>query len=56
MHCMSVSLAYEGEGLGAMWGAQKLGKYLPMQVSKVEEVRRVDGDAGNNYYLCSRQN
>ena len=23
MHCMTVSLAYGGEGLGAMWGVQK---------------------------------
>jgi len=23
MHCMTVSLAQDGEGLGAMWGEQK---------------------------------
>ena len=56
MHCMSVSLAYEGEGLGAMWGAQKAREIFTDAGFKVEEVRRVDGDAGNNYYLCSRQN
>ncbi|MDG2300152.1 MAG: methyltransferase domain-containing protein [Acidimicrobiales bacterium] len=54
MHCMSVSLAYDGEGLGAMWGAQKAQEIFTDAGFKVEEVARVDGDAGNNYYLCRR--
>ena len=28
MHCMTVSLAYEGEGLGTVWGRQKAEKML----------------------------
>ena len=28
MHCMTVSLAQGGEGLGAMWGLQKTLEYL----------------------------
>ena len=54
MHCMSVSLAYDGEGLGAMWGAQKAREIFSDAGFNVEEVARVDGDAGNNYYLCQR--
>ena len=54
MHCMSVSLAYDGEGLGAMWGAQKAREIFTDAGFSVEEVARVDGDAGNNYYLCQR--
>lgn len=54
MHCMSVSLAYDGEGLGAMWGAQKAREIFTDAGFILEEVARVDGDAGNNYYLCRR--
>ena len=28
MHCMTVSLAQGGEGLGAMWGEEKARQYL----------------------------
>ena len=28
MHCMTVSLAQGGEGLGAMWGEEKTREYL----------------------------
>jgi hypothetical protein len=28
MHCMTVSLAQGGEGLGAMWGEEKTSNYL----------------------------
>ena len=54
MHCMSVSLAYEGEGLGAMWGAQKARDIFQGAGFTVDEVARVDGDAGNNYYVCRK--
>ncbi len=29
MHCMTVSLAQGGEGLGAVWGEEKAREYLP---------------------------
>ncbi len=54
MHCMSVSLAYGGEGLGAMWGAQKARQIFTDAGFTVDEVARVDGDAGNNYYVCRK--
>ena len=54
MHCMSVSLAYGGEGLGAMWGAQKAREIFQDAGFFIDEVARVDGDAGNNYYVCKK--
>ena len=54
MHCMSVSLAYDGEGLGAMWGAQQAREIFTDAGFEVDEVARVDGDAGNNYYVCRK--
>ncbi len=54
MHCMSVSLAYGGEGLGAMWGAQQAREIFTTAGFTVDEVARVDGDAGNNYYVCRK--
>lgn len=54
MHCMSVSLAYEGEGLGAMWGAQKARDLFTAAGFVVDDVARIDGDQGNNYYVCRK--
>lgn len=54
MHCMSVSLAYDGEGLGAMWGAQQARDIFTAAGFVVDDVARVDGDASNNYYICHR--
>ena len=54
MHCMSVSLAYDGEGLGAMWGAQQAREIFSDAGFEVVDVARIDGDQGNNYYLCHK--
>ena len=54
MHCMSVSLAYDGEGLGAMWGAQQARAIFTTAGFDVVDVARIEGDASNNYYLCQR--
>ena len=54
MHCMSVSLAYDGEGLGAMWGAQKAREIFTDAGFVVDDVCRIDGDVGNNYYVCRK--
>lgn len=51
-HCMTVSLAHEGEGLGTMWGEQKACELLAEAGFMNVEVKRVDGDAFNNYYLA----
>ncbi|MBD0300349.1 MAG: methyltransferase domain-containing protein, partial [Nitrososphaera sp.] len=45
MHCMTVSLAYNGEGLGTVWGRQKAEEMLKEAgFSGKIEVREVPGD------------
>ena len=53
-HCMTVSLALGGEGLGSMWGEQKSLEYLAGAGFKDVSVRRVEGDIINNFYICSK--
>jgi ubiquinone/menaquinone biosynthesis C-methylase UbiE len=51
-HCMTVSLALDGEGLGTMWGKQKAHElFREAGFSSVEE-KFVEGDILNVYYIC----
>ncbi|WP_213163491.1 class I SAM-dependent methyltransferase [Kaustia mangrovi] len=52
MHCMTVSLAQGGEGLGAMWGEEKALDYLAAAGFAETEVRTLEHDIQNNYYIC----
>jgi SAM-dependent methyltransferase len=54
MHCMTVSLALGGEGLGNMWGEQKARELLAGSGLVVLDVKQVEGDILNNYYICTR--
>jgi SAM-dependent methyltransferase len=54
MHCMTVSLALGGEGLGNMWGEQKARELLGEAGFIVQDVKQVPGDIINNYYICTR--
>jgi 2-polyprenyl-3-methyl-5-hydroxy-6-metoxy-1,4-benzoquinol methylase len=54
MHCMTVSLAYDGEGLGAMWGEERAREIFTDSGFSDIEVRRVPGDSVNNYYICTK--
>jgi SAM-dependent methyltransferase len=54
MHCMTVSLAYGGEGLGAMWGVQKARELFTDSGFDKIEIHTVEGDPFNNYYVCQR--
>jgi ubiquinone/menaquinone biosynthesis C-methylase UbiE len=54
-HCMTVSLAYGGEGLGNMWGEQKARELLAEAGFAVEDVKKVEGDIINAYYICSKR-
>jgi hypothetical protein len=54
MHCMTVSLAYKGEGLGAVWGEQLAKQKLNEAGFKSVEIRRVLGDILNNYYIARK--
>ena len=52
MHCMTVSLALGGMGLGAVWGEQLARSMLADAGFVHVELRRVEGDVFNNYYIA----
>jgi SAM-dependent methyltransferase len=52
MHCMTVSLAQGGEGLGACWGEESARELLAEAGFMSVEVSRVEGDPLNAYYVC----
>lgn len=51
MHCMTVSLAQGGEGLGAMWGEEKTREYLLQAGFTSIEVHQLAHDIQNNWYV-----
>ena len=51
-HCMTVSLAEGGEGLGAMWGEQKAREMFAEAGFPNVDVRQVPGDMMNNFYIA----
>jgi len=54
MHCMTVSLARNGEGLGAMWGEQKALEFLAEAGFTDVTVEQVEGDPFNNFYIAQK--
>jgi SAM-dependent methyltransferase len=54
MHCMTVSLALGGEGLGTVWGEQKARELFAEAGLIVQGVEHVEGDIFNNYYICTK--
>jgi Zn-dependent membrane protease YugP len=52
MHCMTVSLAQGGAGLGAVWGEQKALAMLAEAGFSDIRVETVEGDIANNYYVA----
>jgi 2-polyprenyl-3-methyl-5-hydroxy-6-metoxy-1,4-benzoquinol methylase len=50
MHCMTVSLAQGGEGLGAMWGEEKTREYLERAGFRSVTTHRLAHDIQNNWY------
>ena len=55
MHCMTVSLAYNGEGLGTVWGKQKAEQKLgEAGFSHPIEVKQIEGDILNYYYIARK--
>jgi 2-polyprenyl-3-methyl-5-hydroxy-6-metoxy-1,4-benzoquinol methylase len=54
MHCMTVSLAQGGEGLGAMWGEEKTRDYLTRAGFRDIEVHRLAHDIQNNWYVVRK--
>lgn len=55
MHCMTVSLALDGEGLGAAWGEQKALQMLGEAGFTQVAVKRLESDLFNNYYIATKQ-
>ena len=55
MHCMTVSLALDGEGLGTVWGEQKARQMLADAGVTDVQVERVEGDVLNTYYIARKR-
>lgn len=54
MHCMTVSLAQGGEGLGAMWGEKRTREYLEKAGFRSVQTHRLDHDIQNNWYVVKK--
>ena len=54
MHCMTVSLAQGGEGLGAMWGEEKTREYLATAGFRSVEKHELAHDIMNNWYVVRK--
>jgi len=53
-HCMTVSLALGGEGLGTMWGEELARELLAEAGFTSVETKSVEGDIMNAYYICRK--
>jgi 2-polyprenyl-3-methyl-5-hydroxy-6-metoxy-1,4-benzoquinol methylase len=54
LHCMTVSLALNGEGLGAAWGEEKALELLAEAGFQNVKVSQLAHDILNNYYLARK--
>jgi len=54
MHCMTVSLAQGGEGLGAMWGEEKARQYLEKAGFNSIETNQLAHDVQNYWYVTRK--
>jgi SAM-dependent methyltransferase len=54
MHCMTVSLAQGGEGLGAMWGEEKTREYLARAGFTSIDKHELAHDILNNWYVVRK--
>ena len=54
MHCMTVSLAQGGEGLGAMWGEEQTREYLQDAGFLSIETNQLAHDIQNNWYVVRK--
>jgi len=51
LHCMTVSLAQRGAGLGAMWGRERAEAMLREAGFRSIHVHRLEHDPQNDYYV-----
>lgn len=54
MHCMTVSLAQGGEGLGAMWGEERTHDYAKRAGFASVMTNRLPHDIQNNWYVVRK--
>jgi 2-polyprenyl-3-methyl-5-hydroxy-6-metoxy-1,4-benzoquinol methylase len=54
MHCMTVSLAQDGMGLGAMWGTERAGELLRNTGFTDITIERLEHDIQNCYYIVRK--
>jgi ubiquinone/menaquinone biosynthesis C-methylase UbiE len=54
MHCMTVSLAQNGEGVGAMWGEEMTKEYLDAAGFASVETHKLAHDIQNNWYVVRK--
>ncbi len=54
MHCMTVSLAQGGEGLGAMWGEETTREYLERAGFREVTKKTLAHDIQNNWYVVRK--
>ncbi len=55
MHCMTVSLAQDGEGLGAMWGEELTREYLKKAGFSSIVTNKLVHDIQNNWYVVKKE-
>jgi SAM-dependent methyltransferase len=55
LHCMTVSLAQGGVGLGAMWGEQLARQMLAEAGFTKVDVAAVEGDPINKYFIATKR-
>jgi SAM-dependent methyltransferase len=53
-HCMTVSLALDGAGLGTMWGEQKANEMFRDAGFTSVETKKIPEDIFNVYYVCRK--
>jgi ubiquinone/menaquinone biosynthesis C-methylase UbiE len=54
MHCMTVSLAAGGEGLGAMWGEERMREYVASAGFRAVQKHELAHDIQNNWYVIRK--
>jgi 2-polyprenyl-3-methyl-5-hydroxy-6-metoxy-1,4-benzoquinol methylase len=54
LHCMTVSLAQGGAGLGTMWGEERAREMLAQAGFGRVTVKKIEGDILNNYYIAEK--
>jgi 2-polyprenyl-3-methyl-5-hydroxy-6-metoxy-1,4-benzoquinol methylase len=54
LHCMTVSLALDGDGLGTAWGNQTAVRMLGEAGFTHVDVKEIDSDPMNSYYIATR--